>query len=113
MAAREPARHISHDPINNLKVRVCLKRVTSTSILQNINSAFANPTSTGSVPGYRFLFKNLILKILRYFFEKPLIIDHYIHILSGQDLEMLPRTEEPGAEEVITISWQVNCGHRV
>ncbi|KAL5262771.1 hypothetical protein ACHWQZ_G008237 [Mnemiopsis leidyi] len=41
------SRHISHDPVSNLKIKVQLKRITSTTVLGNIAETFANPTSTG------------------------------------------------------------------
>ncbi|XP_063681228.1 tectonic-like complex member MKS1 [Bolinopsis microptera] len=41
------SRHISHDPVSNLRVKVRLKRITSTSVLGNIAETFANPASTG------------------------------------------------------------------
>ena len=43
------ARHISHDPVSNLKIKVQLKRITSTTVLGNIAETFANPTSTGEI----------------------------------------------------------------
>ena len=39
--------HLSHDPISNLRIKVKLKRITSTSVLECISDTFANPTSTG------------------------------------------------------------------
>lgn len=43
------SRHISHDPVGNLKIRIKLKRITSTSVAGNIVETFANPTSTGTI----------------------------------------------------------------
>ena len=49
------SRHISHDPVSNLRVKVRLKRITSTSVLGNIAETFANPASTGK---YVYLYPN-------------------------------------------------------
>ena len=104
------SRHISHDPINNLKIKIKLKRVTSTSVFGSVAETFANPSSTGQVIKFKMFLKFCsFAKLLSYVYTcsfAKLLSHVYISDLPTQDIELVARQEEAGATEEAVVGWQ-------